>query len=155
MNKRAATATTAATATKATAAPTPPFVQHCLELLGSLGTVRARRMFGGWGFHADGVMVALVAFDRLYLKTDDRSRATFAGAGGEPFVYDGKGRPVTMSYCTVPAEAMDSPVLMAPWARLAHQAALRAALARSGAAAAVATRKSSSASATNGAKRPR
>jgi DNA transformation protein len=31
-----------------------------------------------------------------------------------------------MSYWTVPAEAMDSPALMQPWAQLAVQAALAA-----------------------------
>jgi DNA transformation protein and related proteins len=122
--------------TRTAPAPTPPFVLHGLELLGSLGAVRARRMFGGWAFHAGEVMVALIAFDRLYLKADEASRGAFAAAGGEPFVYDGKGRLVTMSYCTVPAEAMDSPALMAPWARLALQAALRAAAGREGAGAA-------------------
>jgi DNA transformation protein len=35
-----------------------------------------------------------------------------------------------MSYWTVPAEAMESPALMQPWARLAISAALRARAAR-------------------------
>jgi DNA transformation protein len=33
---------------------------------------------------------------------------------------------MTMSYWTVPAEALDAPPLMEPWARLALQAALTA-----------------------------
>jgi DNA transformation protein len=103
-----------------------PFVAHCTELLGSLGPVRSRAMFGGYGFYADGMFVALIAFDRLYLKADEHTRERFAAAGGEPFVYAGKGKPVTMSYWTVPPEAMESPALMAPWARLALQAALAA-----------------------------
>lgn len=107
--------------------PLPPFVLHSLELLGSLGGVRARRMFGGFGPYAGDTMVALIAYERLYLKVDDGTRGAFGSAGGEPFVYEGAGRTATMSYWTVPAEAMDSPALMAPWARLALQAALRAA----------------------------
>lgn len=107
--------------------PTPPFVQHCLELLGSQDAVRARRMFGGWGLYGGEVMVALIAYERLYLKTDPETRPAFERAGGEPFVYEGAGRSATMSYWTVPAEAMDTPALMAPWARLALQAALRSA----------------------------
>ena len=54
-------------------------------------------------------------------------RIAVAGAGGMPFVYDGKGKPITMSYWTVPGGAMDSPEAMLPWARLALAAALRSA----------------------------
>jgi DNA transformation protein len=101
-------------------------VSHCLELLSPLGQVRARRMFGGWGLYAGEVFVALIAEQRLYLKVDDDTREAFARAGCVPFVYTGQGKPVTMSYWTVPDDAMDSPALMTPWARLALQAALAA-----------------------------
>jgi len=104
----------------------PPFVDHCLELLAPLGRVHARRMFGGWGLYADGLFVALIAADRLYLKTDAGSRERFAAAGCEPFVYSADGKCVTLGYWTVPPEALDAPALMQPWARLALQAALAA-----------------------------
>jgi DNA transformation protein len=64
------------------------------------------------------------------LKTDDGTRPHFAEAGGRPFIYDGKGKPITMSYWTPPEEAMDSAEAMRPWARLALEAALRAAKAK-------------------------
>jgi DNA transformation protein and related proteins len=101
-------------------------VDHCLELLAPLGAVRARRMFGGHGLYIDDLFVALIAFERLYLKIDAQTQPAFSAAGCEPFVYDGKGKPITMSYWTVPAEAMESPALMQPWARQAIEAALRA-----------------------------
>ncbi len=101
-------------------------VGHCLELLAPLGKGQARPMFGGHGLRIDGLFMGLIAFDRLYLKTDAQTRAHFADAGCEPFVYEGKGKPVTMSYWTVPPEAMDAPEQMRPWAQLALQAALRA-----------------------------
>lgn len=104
----------------------PPFVEHCSELLAPLGPVRVRRMFGGWGLYVDDLFVALIILDRLYLKVDAGTRERFASAGCEPFVYDGAGKQVTVSYWTVPDEAMDSPALMQPWARLALQAALAA-----------------------------
>lgn len=109
-------------------------VDHCLELLAPLGAVRARRMFGGHGLYVDDLFVAIIAFDRLYLKADETTREHFAAAGCEPFVYDGKGKVVTMGYWTVPAEAMESPQLMQPWARRAIEAALRARAARPSAA---------------------
>jgi len=103
-----------------------PLVDHCVELFAPLGAVRVRRMFGGHGFYIDELFVALIALDRLYLKVDAATQPTFEAAGCEPFVYDGKGKAVTMSYWTVPAEAMESPALMQPWARQAIAAALRA-----------------------------
>ncbi len=109
-------------------------VDHSLELLAPLGAVRARRMFGGHGLYIDELFVAIIAFDRLYLKADEATRARFVAAGCEPFVYDGKGKSVTMGYWTVPAEAMESPQLMQPWARLAIAAALRARAAKPSAA---------------------
>jgi DNA transformation protein len=100
--------------------------RHCLELLQPLGQVRARRMFGGHGLYVDDLFIAIIAFDRLYLKADAQTRAAFEAAGGEPFAYDGGGRKVTLAYWTVPADAMESPALMQPWARRAIEAAVRA-----------------------------
>lgn len=108
------------------AQPTPPFVSHCQELLGPLGVVRARRMFGGWGLYADDVFIALIASDRLYLKADAESKPVFQAAGSEPFVYSAKTGAVAMSYWSAPPDALDSPALMLPWARGALRAALRA-----------------------------
>lgn len=108
------------------AAPTPPFVAHCLELLECLGPMRARRMFGGWGLYQGDVIVAIIAFERLFLKTSAETRPRFEAAGCEAFVYDAKTGAVAMSYWSAPAEALDSPALMQPWARLALQAALAA-----------------------------
>lgn len=105
---------------------TAAMVEHCLELLAPLGAVRARRMFGGHGLYCDELFFALIADDKLYLKVDDDARPAFLAAGCEPFVYEAKGKPMTMSYWTVPADAMESPALMRPWARHALAAALRA-----------------------------
>jgi len=104
----------------------PALVDHCLELLAPLGAVRARRMFGGHGIYIDDLFVAIIAFERLYLKTDAASREHFEAAGSEPFVYDAQRGAVALGYWTVPAEAMESPALMQPWARQAIEAALRA-----------------------------
>lgn len=108
------------------------FVDHCLELLAPLGATRARAMFGGHGLYIEELFVALVAFERLYLKVDANTQAAFATAGCEPFVYEGKGKPMTMSYWSAPEDAMDSPAGMAPWGRLALQAALAARAAKAG-----------------------
>lgn len=107
-------------------APMPDFVTHCLELLASLGPTRARRMFGGHGLYADDLFVALVLGEQLYVKADGTSRPQFEAAGCHPFVYDTATKTVTVNFWTVPDEAMESPALMRPWARLALEAAVRA-----------------------------
>jgi DNA transformation protein and related proteins len=109
-------------------------VDHCLELLAPLGAVRARRMFGGHGIYCDDLFFALIAAERLYLKVDAQTRPTFEAAGCEPFVYSARTGAIAMGYWSVPAEAMESPALMRPWARQALSAALRARAAKPSAA---------------------
>lgn len=108
------------------AARSDPFVEHCLELFAPHGAVRAKRMFGGHGFYIDDLFVALIAYERLWLKVDAATRPRFEAAGCRPFVYDGKGQSITMSYFTVPDDAIESSHAMGPWVRLAMEAALRA-----------------------------
>ena len=108
------------------AAPSP-LAEHCLELLSPLGAVRTRRMFGGWGFYLDDLFFALIAYERLFLKVNNATRPRFEAAGCEPFIYSAKNnKQVSLGYWSAPADAMDSPALMEPWARLALQAALAA-----------------------------
>ena len=111
--------------------PKDEFARYCVELLSSLGLTRSRRMFGGHGFYVDDVFIALIFEERLYLKADDTTRARFEQAGCQPFVYEGgQGKSVSISYYTAPDDAMESPALMRPWARLAMEAGLRAAAAK-------------------------
>jgi DNA transformation protein and related proteins len=108
------------------AAAPDPFVAHCLDLLAPLGAPRARRMFGGHGLYVDDLFVAIVVRERLYLKVDVAAAPNFDAAGCEPFAYRAGERQVVLGFRAAPAEAMDSPALMQPWARLALQAALAA-----------------------------
>jgi DNA transformation protein and related proteins len=100
---------------------------HSAELLSSLGPIKQRAMFGGYGLYAEGVIIGLVVFDRLFLKTDAVSRPHFIAAACLPFTYEGKGKTVVVSYYEPPADAFDSSTAMQPWARLAIEAALRSA----------------------------
>ena len=107
-------------------------VEHLLELMKPFGTVTARSMFGGWGLYREGLFFAIVADDVLYLKTDDETRAAFGAQDLEPFVYRTKdGTGTAMSYRRAPDEALENSGEMARWARLAYEAALRAAARKS------------------------
>lgn len=105
---------------------TDSFVLHACELQSCLGPCVARRMFGGWGISTDGMNIALIAWDTLYLKTNALTEPQWLAADAEPFMYEAKGKPMKLNYHTPPPEALESPARMLPWARLALQAALAA-----------------------------
>ncbi len=113
-----------------TTATNPEFVQHCLDLLAPVAPCTAKRMFGGWGLSTEGLTLAIIADlgdgERLWLKVDANTLPQFEAAGCKPFVYLAKGKPMTMGYRSAPEDAMESPALMRPWARLALDAAVRA-----------------------------
>jgi len=101
------------------------FIDYLRELLADVGPVTARAMFGGHGLYRDGVLFAVAFEDGLYLKVDAQTQALFEAQGSQPFTYRHGGRSIRMSYWSAPVEAMDSAAAMAPWARLALQAAGR------------------------------
>jgi len=106
--------------------PLPELVVHACELFAPLGSIRTRAMFGGWGFYCDDLFFAIIADETLYLKADAETAARFEVAGGEPFRFAYKDGPTeTMNYWTVREEAMESPVEMIAWGRLALAAAVR------------------------------
>jgi DNA transformation protein len=83
-------------------------------------------MFAGAGVYLDGVMFALATSDGgIYLKTDKETEARFRAGGSRPFVYGRDRRKVTMSYWSLPSEAIDDSDALKEWAALAYQAALR------------------------------
>ncbi|MET0893308.1 MAG: TfoX/Sxy family protein [Pseudoxanthomonas sp.] len=101
------------------------FSSYLRDLFSLLGPVNLRSMFGGQGLYHREVIIGLVIGDELFLKTDADTREAFREAGGHPFIYQGKGKQVAMSYWLPPAEAMESAQGMQPWARMAYEAALR------------------------------
>ncbi|MDE1182363.1 TfoX/Sxy family protein [Paraburkholderia sp.] len=103
------------------------FVDYCVELLGGPVTTRAKRMFGGYGLYFDGLFIAIVFNDQLYLKANDAGAILFEQAGGSPLrVHASAERPIHLKYWSVPPEAMDSAAMIEPWRRLAVEAALAA-----------------------------
>lgn len=108
----------------------PEFVAHCLDLLASTGPCVAKRMFGGWGISTGGLTLAIIANlgdgERLWLKADATTRATFEAQGCARFTYLVKGQPKSMDYYAAPEDAVESAALMRPWGQLALDAAVRA-----------------------------
>lgn len=110
------------------------FAQYCCELLQTVGPCTAKRMFGGWGISTEGLTIGIIADlgggDKLWLKASDDNHHQWEAAGCERFTYastkNGESVSRGMNYYSAPEEAMDAPHAMAPWARLALQAAVAA-----------------------------
>ena len=95
------------------------FVELLKDTMRGLGPVSVRRMFGGAGIYADGVMFGLIADDTHYLKADEKTKRDFEAEGLGPFVYEGGGRTIAMSYWCIPERLLDDPDEMVAWARTA------------------------------------
>ena len=96
------------------------------DRLTPLGPVTGRAMFGGFGIFMDGLMFGLIADNDLYLKVDDENLPTFEAAGSHPFTYEGKSKPVQMSYWKVTEQVLNDPNELIDWAAAAFAAARRA-----------------------------
>ena len=55
-------------------------VDHLLDVLGGVGDVTARQMFGEYALYLDGVVVGYVCDDQLFVKPTPGARAVLAGA---------------------------------------------------------------------------
>ena len=78
------------------------------------------------GIYARGIIFALELRGELMLKGDDESAPLLEEAGARRWCYEGRsGKPVAMPYWTIPDEALDDPDIMAKWARIALDAAMR------------------------------
>jgi DNA transformation protein len=116
------------------ASPKNDFAMYCCELLSGVGPCTAKRMFGGFGISTAGLTFALVADlgggEILWLKADADTRALFEAQGCGRFTYEitrsGERASHSLNYYSAPEEAMESPALMLPWARLALDCALKA-----------------------------
>ncbi|WP_395022649.1 TfoX/Sxy family protein [Dongia sp.] len=109
--------------------PKPPSLQQKLvdeidAKLAPLGHFRARPMFGGYGLYLDGVIFGLVAWDRLWLRVDDRSRPDFEQAGMPPFAYSRGGASVSLSYFRCPDPVLGDSAKLRKWVREARRASV-------------------------------
>jgi DNA transformation protein and related proteins len=104
------------------------------ELLAGLGPVTIKRMFGGAGVYADGVMFGLIADDMLHIKTDEALQSALAQEGSGPFIWTPSSGPragetIPFSYWRMPDAALEDPETAVMWARralaVAHAAASR------------------------------
>jgi DNA transformation protein len=101
------------------------------DLFRPFGRVDVRRMFGGHGIYADGVMFALQAYGEIYLRVDDQTLPAFEAMSLAPFVFESARGRATMSYRKMPEDAHENTEDLVRWSRLALEAARRVKAAKS------------------------
>jgi DNA transformation protein and related proteins len=89
------------------------------ELFAPFRPVAAKRMFGGIGLYADGLMFGLVFDGVIYLRVDEASISSFEREGSAPFVYPlakhHVGRP-SRHFWRLPDRLYDDPDELGVWA---------------------------------------
>lgn len=111
------------------------FHEFVKELFAGVGPVQIKRMFGGAGGYADGVMFLLLADDTIYLKVDDALKTELGAEGCGPFVWEPQSGPrageeLDLGYWRLPDSALDDPEEAAMWGRKALAVAKAKAAAR-------------------------
>jgi DNA transformation protein len=100
------------------------------ELFAPFGSVTVRRMFGGAGLFAEGLMFGLVFDGAIFLKVDDACIPDFEREGSVPFVYTRAKSPGrvgrhSLSYWRLPERLYDDPDELVSWAKRAFGVAER------------------------------
>ncbi len=104
----------------------PDFGDWVREHFAALGPLEIKRMFGGAGVYANGLMFALLDDGVVWLKADETNAPPLIEAGARQFTFPTKdGQAMTMAYWSLPEPAMDDPDDAVSWARQAIEAASR------------------------------
>lgn len=93
------------------------FVDYVLDQLHALGSVRARRMFGGYGLYHGDAFFGIIHDSRLFFKTSDATRSEYERRGMGPFQPNPKQ--TLKSYYEVPVDVLEDDEELARWARRA------------------------------------
>lgn len=96
--------------------------------------VTIKRMFGGAGLYAEGLIFAFEESGAFYFKTDAENRAFFEDRGSKPFVFTKtSGEQSVMSYFSLPEAGYDDPELLRACVATSLAASRRAQAAKPGA----------------------
>jgi DNA transformation protein and related proteins len=91
-----------------------------------LSAFRSRPMFGGHGLYLDDLFFGLIAYDTLYLKTDEANRRDYVKARSKPFSFESRRKGlVTTSYWQCPASVLKDGRKLRQWIRKSLEAARR------------------------------
>jgi DNA transformation protein and related proteins len=100
-------------------------IESILRKLTPHGPITARAMFGGYGIYFDKLIFAVLVEDKLYFRVDETNEKDFEQYRSKPLVFEGKNRPVVMSYFTLPEKVLNDPSLLPLWIKKAKDTSLR------------------------------
>jgi DNA transformation protein len=102
------------------------FVTFVKDQLADLGPLENGHFFGGHAFKYEGKQFAMILFNTLFFKVDDRNRPDYTDLGMDPFTYKTKKGLVTSNkYFEVPEDVLEDPSELCEWAHRAMDAALK------------------------------
>ena len=107
------------------------FVDYIIDLLSAYGTIRARRMFGGYGIYCNKIIFAIIINDELYFKAVGDLAKEYKNAGSFPFSYKLDNKTIALSYWQVPSEIIEEEDLLKTWFNKSLQLAIEKKLKRS------------------------
>lgn len=100
------------------------FHEYVKELFVGVGPIQIKRMFGGAGGYADGVMFLLLGNDTIHIKVDDALKVELRDEGSGPFEWTPQNGPragetIDLGYWRLPDSALDDLDEAATWGRKA------------------------------------
>ncbi len=93
------------------------FHTYLLERLSAIEPIAVRKMFGGLGLYARGVIFAIADNDVMYLKVDDALREVLRAAGEH--VWQPGGGQAMNGYFSVSEDVLEDPDQLRDWVRQA------------------------------------
>lgn len=98
------------------------FFKYILTKLEPHGPITGRAMFGGYGIYWNKTIFACIVEGKLYFRVGENNRKDYEKADSQPFVYDGKTKPVVMPYMSLPDDILDDPKRLPKWIEKAREA---------------------------------
>lgn len=96
-----------------------PTLKNTLKFFDSMGKIKSRSMFGGFGIFCDDTMFALVVNDSLHLRAGGENQETFKTLELKPYTYKKRGFPVVTKYFEIPAQWWENETQLMAFATIA------------------------------------
>ncbi|CBJ79917.1 conserved hypothetical protein [Xenorhabdus bovienii str. Jollieti] len=87
----------------------------------SLGKLKKKSQFGGFGLLLDGVLFAISSDGELYLRGNSHAEVLFKARGMEKFIFSKRGIPVTLRYYRVNESLWQDQKQLFEYVNLAYQ----------------------------------
>jgi DNA transformation protein and related proteins len=97
------------------------FAEELLGLMGTVGQVTTKKMFGALAFYqGPSIFACLMSDHKFYLRAQGELAEELRSLGEHVFDYQGKsGKSVAMPYWTAPQDCLEDPDVMVAWCKKA------------------------------------